>query len=518
MTVPHSLLIRDIHTLVLMDDAGGVLRDGYIYAENGEIVRVGSGRTGLPKAAHVIRAPHAVAIPGLVNTHHHLYQTLTRAYAPAANAELFDWLRILYPIWARLDEEAVHVSALAGMAELMLSGCATTTDHHYVFPRGRNELIDTQIDAARRLGIRFHPTRGSMSVGKSKGGLPPDSVVQSEDRILRDSERLIARYHDPAPGAMVRIALAPCSPFSVSPQLMRSTAQLARRRGVRLHTHLAETRDEEAYCLERFGKRPLDLLEDVGWLSNDTWLAHGIYFNRREIGRLGRAGVGIAHCPTSNMRLGSGCAPVLDLQRAGCAVGLGVDGSASNDSSHMLAEARQALLLQRLRNGAAAMSVMDALRMATRGGASCLGRDDIGSIAPGKRADIALFDLRALGYSGAGDPVSALLLCAPATVDTLVVEGRVVVEGGELRTVSLDSLLRRHRRAAAKLQAPKHRSLNASDLGMRLKRSRDRQGAVLQRVDRNVNAHRAAGTTNVIPRPVANVDGATPRSKATPAR
>jgi 8-oxoguanine deaminase len=290
-----------------------------------------------------------------------------------------------------------------------------------------------------------------MSVGRSKGGLPPDTVVQSEERILRDSARLIAKYHDPAAGSMLRMALAPCSPFSVSPQLMRATAGLAARHGVRLHTHLAETRDEEAYCLGRFGKRPLDLLEEVGWLSGDTWLAHGIFFNRSEVKRLGRAGVGIAHCPSSNMRLGSGCAPVPELRRAGCPVGLGVDGSASNDSSHMLAEARQALLLQRLRGGAAAMTVSDALRMATVEGARCLGRDDIGSLEPGKRADIAMFDLRGAGFSGAGDAVSALLLCAPAQVETLVIEGRVVVESGELRTISLEDVLRRHRRLAKKL-------------------------------------------------------------------
>ena len=446
-----TLLLRNIHTLVLMDPANRVLRDAYVYAEEGEVVRIGTGSAGLPKADRVIRAPHAVAIPGLVNTHHHLYQTLTRAYAPAANAELFDWLRTLYPIWARLDEEAVHVATLAGMAELLLSGCTTTADHHYVFPRGRANLIDVQIDAARRIGMRFLATRGSMSVGRSQGGLPPDSVVQREERILSDSERLIAKYHDPASGAMLQIALAPCSPFSVSPELMRATAELAHRHGVRLHTHLAETRDEEAYCQERFGKRPLDLLEDVGWLGRDTWLAHGIFFNRREIGRLGRAGTGIAHCPTSNMRLGSGCAPVIALARAGCPVGLGVDGSASNDSSHMLAEARQALLLQRLQNGAAAITVLDALRMATVGGARCLGRDDIGSIEPGKRADLAMFDLRAAAYSGAGDPVSALLLCAPAQAETVIVEGRVVVDGGSLQYVSHESILRRHRRASAKL-------------------------------------------------------------------
>jgi 8-oxoguanine deaminase len=436
-----------------MDSANQVLHGGYLYAENGEIRSVGSGAARLPKAARVIDGSHAIALPGLVNTHHHLYQTLTRAYAPAADAELFDWLRTLYPIWARLDEECVHVAALAGMAELLLSGCTTTSDHHYLFPRGRGNLIDAQIEAARRIGMRFHPTRGSMSVGRSKGGLPPDSVVQGEERILRDCERLIGKYHDGAPGSMLRLALAPCSPFSVSPDLMRASADLARRHGVRLHTHLAETRDEDAYCLSRFGKRPLDLLEDVGWLEGDTWLAHGIFFNRGEVKRLGRAGVGIAHCPSSNMRLGSGVAPVPALRRAGCPVGLGVDGSASNDSSHMLAEVRQALLLQRVRYGAGALAVGEALRMATVEGARCLGRDDIGTLEAGKRADVAMFDLRGAGYSGSGDAVSALLLCAPAQVDTLVVEGRVVVEGGELQTMSLDSVLRRHRTLAAKIQA-----------------------------------------------------------------
>ncbi len=447
----RSLLIRDIHTLVPMDAEDRVLEGAFLYAEDGVIRRIGRGPERAPKADQVISGRHAIVIPGLVNTHHHLYQTLTRAYAPAADAGLFDWLRTLYPIWAGLDEESVHVAALAGMAELMLSGCTTTTDHHYVFPRGHAQMIDAQIEAARRIGIRFHATRGSMSVGTSQGGLPPDSVVQREDRILEDCERLIAAYHDMRPGSMLRVALAPCSPFSVSPQLLRDTAQLARRSGVRLHTHLAETRDEEAYCMERFHQRPLDLLEDAGWLGNGTWLAHGIYFNRGEIARLGRAGVGIAHCPTSNMRLGSGCAPVLALRRAGCPVGLGVDGSASNDSSHMLAEARQAMLLQRLRHGAAALGVRDALRMATVEGARCLGRDDIGSLEPGQRADIAMFDLGGVGYSGAGDPVSALLLCAPARVDTLVVEGRIVVERGELRTVSLDRTCARHRRLAARL-------------------------------------------------------------------
>jgi cytosine/adenosine deaminase-related metal-dependent hydrolase len=446
-----SLLIRDIHTLVTMDARGAVLRGGFLYAEDGEIRRVGTRVPAGLRARRTIRAPYAIAIPGLVNAHHHLYQTLTRACRAAADVELFDWLKILYPLWARLDEEALHVAALAGMAELMLSGCTTTADHHYVFPRGREGMIDAEVEAARRIGIRFHPTRGSMSVGRSRGGLPPDSVVQSEDRILADCERVIARYHDPRPGSMLRVALAPCSPFSVSETLMRATADLAARRGVRLHTHLAETRDEDAWCLSRYGRRPLDFLSDSGWLGGATWLAHGIYFKPREIVRLGRAGVGVAHCPTSNMRLGSGIAPVLALRRAGCPVGLGVDGSASNDSSHMLAEARQALLLNRVSHGAAALDVHGALRMATVEGARCLGRDDIGTLEPGKRADVALFDLREAGYSGATDAVSALLLCAPAGVETLVIEGRVVVQDRALLTVRMGPVLKRHARMAAKL-------------------------------------------------------------------
>jgi cytosine/adenosine deaminase-related metal-dependent hydrolase len=451
VSVADSLLIRDIHTLVTMDARGTILRGAFLYAEGGEIRRVGTRVPAGLRARRTIRAPYAIAIPGLVNTHHHFYQTLTRACRAAADVELFDWLKILYPLWARLDEEALHVAALAGMAELMLSGCTTTADHHYVFPRGREKMIDAEIEAARRIGIRFHPTRGSMSVGRSRGGLPPDSVVQSEDRILSDCERVIAKYHDPGPGSMLRLALAPCSPFSVSEGLMRETAELAARRGVRLHTHLAETRDEDAYCLTRYGRRPLDLLSDSGWLGDATWLAHGIWFKPREVARLGRAGVGVAHCPTSNMRLGSGIAPVLALRRAGSPVGLGVDGSASNDSSHMLAEARQALLLNRLAHGAAALDVRGALRMATAEGARCLGRDDIGTLEPGKRADVALFDLREAGYSGATDAVSALLLCAPAAVETLVIEGRVVVEDRALQTVRMGPVLKRHARMAARL-------------------------------------------------------------------
>ncbi|HEY4682405.1 MAG TPA: 8-oxoguanine deaminase [Candidatus Acidoferrales bacterium] len=456
-----SLLIKDIHTLVTMDPRDTVIRGGFLYAEDGEIRQIG-GRPARPPwrvraspdrigASRTLSARHLLAVPGLINTHHHLCQTLTRAVPAAANAELFDWLKTLYPIWARLDEEAMYLAAMVGMAELMLSGCTTSSDHHYLFPRGQAYLMDAEIEAARKIGMRFHPCRGSMSVSQKDGGLPPDSVVQDEPAILADSERVISKYHDPRPGAMLRIGLAPCSPFSVSKHLMRETAELARRHRVRLHTHLAETKSEEAHCRERFGQRPLEFLEEAGWMADTTWLAHGIHFNDGEVERLGRARVGIAHCPTSNMRLGSGIAPVKALRRCGCPVGLGVDGSASNDSSEMLAEVRQALLLARVAGGATALTVKEALRLATVEGAACLGREDLGSLEVGKRADVALFDLSELGYSGAGDPLLALLLCAPARVHTLVVEGRVVVEGRELRTIDVAPYLRRHRRAAAKL-------------------------------------------------------------------
>jgi 8-oxoguanine deaminase len=448
---PRSLLIRDVQALVTMDVRGRVLRGGYLYAEDGEITSVGATVPKGLTADRTIRAPYAVAVPGLVNTHHHLFQTLTRAHPLAADATLFDWLRTLYPVWARLDEEAVHVAAQVGLAELMLSGCTTTSDHHYVFPHGQARLIDAEIEAARGIGIRFHATRGSMSRSEKQGGLPPDDVVQDEDEILADSERVIQAYHDPSPGAMLRVALAPCSPFTVSERLMRETAELATRHAVRLHTHLAETRDEEVHCLKQFGRRPVEFLADAGWMGEWVWVAHGVHFNLAEIRSLGHARVGIAHCPTSNMRLGAGIAPVYALARSGCPVGLGVDGSASNDSSHLLAEARQALLLGRVARGAPSMKVADALRMATVGGAACLGRDDIGALERGRRADVALFDLRDVGYSGAGDPVLALLLCAPTRVQTLVVDGRIVVENGGLRTLALEPVLERHRRIAARM-------------------------------------------------------------------
>ena len=450
---PRSLLIRDLRLLVTMDRRGRRFEGGYLYAEDGEITAVGARPPAGLRPERTIRAAFAVALPGLVNTHHHLCQTLTRAHPGAADAKLFDWLTTLYPVWAGLDEEAVHLAALVGMAELMLSGCTTTSDHHYLFPRGETRLIDAEIAAAREIGIRFHATRGSMSVGRSKGGLPPDAVVQDEEEILADSERVIGAYHDPRPGAMLRIGLAPCSPFSVSPRLMRETAELAERHGVRLHTHLAETLDEERYCLRHFRRRPVQFLADAGWLDGRTWIAHGVHFNGAEIRRLGRARIGVAHCPTSNMRLGSGIAPIHALARAGCPIVLGVDGSASNDGSHLLAAARQALLLGRVARGADAVKVEEARRMATLGGAACLGRDDVGSLEVGRRADVALFDLRDPTYSGAGDPLLGLLLCAPTRVHTLVVDGRPVIEDGELRTLALEPVLERHRKVAARLLA-----------------------------------------------------------------
>ena len=454
------LLITNAAATVTMNAADDVLRGGYIAINDGVIEEIGvtlsphKRRDFQERGYTAINAEHKVVLPGLINTHHHLYQTLTRAYPPVMNAGLFRWLKGLYPIWARLDEEAIRLSSLVGMAELALSGCTATTDHHYVFPQDiRGELIDVQIAAAQELGLRFHPCRGSMNLSQKDGGLPPDSVVQTADDILRDSERLIDTYHDAAPNAMIRIALAPCSPFSVTTDLMKQTAALAADKHVRLHTHLAETLDEERFCLQRFGLRPVDYLEEVGWLNSRTWLAHGIHFDSAEIARLGGAGVGVAHCPNSNMRLGSGIAKVTELQRAGSPVGIAVDGSASNDASNMLAEVRQAMLLARLARGADSMTVMHTLRMATVGSAACLGRTDIGSLEVGKAADVAIFSLHDISYSGAGDPVGALLLCQPNRVDTLIVRGRVIVEQGELLTIDLPPLLAAHRKKAAAIQA-----------------------------------------------------------------
>lgn len=444
-----TLLLRHADLLVTMDDERRRIPDGGLFARDGVIERVGP-TADLPASADVIlEARGMVVLPGLVNTHHHLYQTLTRAIAQ--NAKLFDWLRTLYPIWARMDGEAVYVSALVGMAELLHSGCTTTSDHLYLFPNGAR--LDDEIRAAQEIGIRFHATRGAMSLGESKGGLPPDAVVEEEEAILKDMQRVIEAYHDPRPYAMVRIALAPCSPFSVTPELMREAAALARHYGVMLHTHLAETRDEEAYCLARFGKRPVAFAAELGWEGPDVWFAHMVHLNAAEIDALARSGAGVAHCPSSNMRLASGVAPVRAMLDRGVKVGLGVDGSASNDASHMLAEARQAMLLQRVAiERPDALTAEEALWLATRGGAAVLGRDDIGQLAPGKAADFAAWPLDRLDYAGAlHDPMAALVFCQPRPADLVVVHGRVVVQEGRLLTVEEERLIERHNRIARRI-------------------------------------------------------------------
>lgn len=414
-----------------------------------ELVAGGGQPTG--DVDQIFDASQHVILPGLINTHHHFYQTLTRACPSALNKELFPWLKSLYPIWAGLTEEMIHVSTRLAAVELLFSGCTTAADHHYIFPEAAREALDIQVDAIKQIGIRATVTRGSMSLGEDDGGLPPRNTIQDEDAILADCERVIDRYHDGDEGSMVQIALAPCSPFSVTEDLMKQSAKLARRKKVRLHTHLAETDAETAFCIELFGVRPVDYLERVGWMADDVWLAHGIHFNDEEVIRLGKAGVGISHCPSSNMILGSGQCATRDLEKAGCPVGLGVDGSASNDCSNMIQEVRQALMLQRLRYGSAGITHFDALRWATKGSAACLGRDDIGEITPGKQADLALFKLDETRFSGAGDPLAALLLCGAYKADYVMVAGKWKVENGELCDVELSDLLEQHDQASREL-------------------------------------------------------------------
>jgi cytosine/adenosine deaminase-related metal-dependent hydrolase len=404
----------------------------------------------------VIDASNCVAVPGLVNAHDHMYQWATRGYAP--NGTLFEWLRALYPIWARIDADIVRVAARAAMSRLLLSGCTLSTDHHYVFPRRAPGIFDALVDAAQELGIRFHPSRGSMSLGESKGGLPPDSVVEDEDAILADTESMIKRYHDPNPGSMCRVAVAPCSPFSVTPELMRESAALARRHGVRLHTHLAETLDEERFCLERFGRRPFELMEDLGWTGDDVWYAHGIHLNDAEVERIAKAKTGIAHCPSSNMRLGSGACRVEDLVRAGARVGLGVDGSASNEDANIAVEIHQALYLARARaallnreDAPKAFDARGAWRLATRGGAECLGRDDCGTLEVGKCADVALFRIDDLAHAGMQDRLAGLALAPPARASIVIVNGRVVVFDGRLLTADEDEIAREIAATSARL-------------------------------------------------------------------
>ncbi len=445
-------MFRDVEVIATFDREGRELRNAWLLVEGNRIAALGEGARPSGPFDEVIDGRDRVMIPGMVNTHHHLYQTLFRAVPGAADRKLFDWLLFLYERWRGIDEEAVYVSTIIGCMELLLSGCTTTADHLYLFPKGRERLIDVEIEAARELGIRFHPTRGSMSLSREEGGLPPKDVVQAEEEILADSERLIREYHDPSFGAMTRIALAPCSPFSVTPELMRKTAELARKYGVLLHTHLAETLDEERFCLERFGVRPVQYLEELGWLEGDVWLAHMVHVNADEVKRIAEAGVGVAHCPSSNMLLGSGAAPVVEMLEAGVKVGLAVDGSASNDHSNMIREARQAMLVSRMRYGAEAMPARRALRMATMGGAQVLHREaEIGSLEPGKCADLSLWDISRLEFSGAADPVAGLLHCGAQYAELVMVNGEVLVRGGRLVNEKLYDYIARHREIARRL-------------------------------------------------------------------
>ncbi|MFT3720036.1 8-oxoguanine deaminase [Pseudorhodoferax sp.] len=455
-----TLLIRDARCIATMDDAHPEWRDASLLVRGHAIEAIGPADALPRQADEVIDARGMLVVPGLVNTHHHMFQSLTRALPGVQDAELFSWLRGLYPVWAGLTPEMVFVSTQLAMAELLLSGCTTSSDHLYIYPNGVR--LDDSIAAARQIGMRFVATRGAMSVGASQGGLPPDSVVEREEAILRDTERVIQAFHDPAPGAMVQVAVAPCSPFSVSRELMRASAALARRHGVRLHTHLAENDHDIAYSREKFGCTPAEYAQDLGWLGEDVWHAHCVKLDAPGIALFAATRTGVAHCPCSNMRLASGIAPVRRMLDAGVPVGLGVDGSASNDGAHLVNEARQALLLARVGrslepfgcdHGPAEMTARDALALATRGGARVLGRTDIGRLAPGLCADLALFDLGTLAMAGGAvhDPVAALLLCASPQAAWTIVNGRVVVREGHLATVDAGPLVERHNRLARQL-------------------------------------------------------------------
>ena len=456
-----TLLVRNATLLVTMDDHRREIPDGGLFISDGFIEQVGSTSTLPETADEVLDLAGHIVLPGLINTHHHFYQTLTRAVPDAQDANLFNWLKTLYPIWARLGPDDIRISTRTALAELALSGCTTASDHLYLFPNGSK--LDDEIQSALEVGLRLHASRGSMSLGESKGGLPPDSVVEDEGSILKDSQRLIETYHDPNPGSMTQIVLAPCSPFSVTPELMRQSAALAREYSVQIHTHLAETKDEEVFCIEKFGHRPAAYMEVLNWVGSDVWFAHSVYVNDAEIRMYEQTGCGVAHCPSSNMRLASGIAPVIDMLAAGVKVGLGVDGSASNDGSHMLGEVRQAMLLSRLDSGLKGaslsgdqapplMTARTALEISTRGGAAVLGRSDIGSLTPGKCADFFAVDLNRLEYTGAlHDPVAAVVFCTPVFVDYTVVGGKVIVEKGSINTVDLPLLIEQHNAAARRL-------------------------------------------------------------------
>ena len=458
-----SLLIENAEVLVTMDDARREIENGAVLIRDNAIEMLGDSdelRRELDakdlQPDQRIDARGCIVMPGLVNCHHHLYQTLTRSIGTADGKSLFDWLKTLYPIWGQMDAESVYVSARLGLAELLLSGATTVADHLYLFPNGAR--LDDEIRAAQELGVRFHPTRGSMSLGQSQGGLPPDSVCENENDILADCERVIAEFHDPESLSMLRIGLAPCSPFSVTPELMRKTAELARRHaGVRLHTHLAETIDENRFCEELFGMRPLPYLQSLGWTGDDVWFAHMVHPDSDEIGMLAETLSGVCHCPSSNMILASGIAPVREMCDRGVRVGLGVDGSASNDANQLLGEARQAMLLQRVgwpgfESSADRFSAREALELATLGGAAVLGRDDIGSLEPGKAADLVAYRIDDLQHAGAGgDRVAGLLTCAPVNVWCSIINGRIVVQQGEITGLDLPELIKQHNQQAERL-------------------------------------------------------------------
>ena len=455
-----TLLVHKALLLATFDDQEREIVDGGLFIRDGFIEQVGP-TSELPESAdEVLDLEGHVVLPGLINTHHHFYQTLTRAVPAAQDVNLFHWLKTLYPIWARMTPEDIYISTKTALAELALSGCTTASDHLYLFPNGSR--LDDEITAAREMGMRLHASRGSMSLGESKGGLPPDSVVDDEDEIIRDSQRLIETYHDSNPGSMTQIVLAPCSPFSVTGELMKRSAELARQFGVHLHTHLAETKDEEQFCQDKFGYRPVAYMQSVDWVGDDVWFAHSVHVSKEEIDVYVNTGCGVAHCPSSNMRLASGIAPIWELLDAGVNVGIGVDGSASNDSSHLLAETRQAMLLARVRAGVEGASLSGSespiltargtLEMATIGGAAVLGRTDIGSLEPGKCADFIAFDLNKLDFAGAlHDPLAALLFCNPVNVDVNVVGGKYIVKDGNLQTLDLPTHIEKHNQAAARL-------------------------------------------------------------------
>ncbi len=454
-TPTADLLVRGAELVATVDDRRREIPGGWVAITNGVVNALGGAADPPPSAARILDAAGCLVTPGLVNTHHHMYQNLTRAFAPALTGGLFDWLITLYPLWSRLDEEAAYVSTYVGLTELAMGGATTSTDHLYVHPEGSGDLISAQIQAAKELGMRFHPTRGSMSLSVKDGGLPPDSVVQTDDEILADSQRLVELHHDRSPASMVRIALAPCSPFSVSTELMRATAELAERLDVRLHTHLCETQDEDAFCLQMFGRRPVDYFEEVGWGSARSWIAHCVWPNADEVARLGTWGTGAAHCPSSNMILGSGLAPVAELRAAGAPVGLGCDGSASADSASLWLEARTAMLQGKLRHGAAAMSARDALEIATRGGAGCLGRTgEIGELSVGACGDLVVWSLEGPAFAGAlSDPIEAWLRCGPSSARHTVVAGNPVILDGVPVRAGLDELLVRHRMLSIRMQS-----------------------------------------------------------------